>query len=82
MNKKTYQSAPNDIKKSILSSKVIKDFLPPPEELVFKEDTIKVTINLSKNSISFFKQYAKKAGGSYQQMIKILLDRYAQKYQH
>ena len=27
---------------------VVKDFLPKPEELVFKEDTVKVTLNLSK----------------------------------
>ncbi len=33
---------------------VVKDFLQKPEELVFKEDTVKVTLNLSKSSVDFF----------------------------
>ena len=33
---------------------IVKDFLPKPEDLVFKEDTVKVTLNLSKASIEFF----------------------------
>ena len=37
---------------------IVKDFLPKPEDLVFKEDTIKVTLNLSKSSIDFFKGIA------------------------
>lgn len=37
---------------------VVKDFLPKPEDLVFKEDTVKVTLNLSKSSIEFFKEIA------------------------
>ena len=39
---------------------IVKDFLPRPEELVFKEDTVKVTLNLSKSSIEFFKRNCKK----------------------
>ena len=35
---------------------IVKDFLPKPEDLVFKEDTVKVTLNLSKSSIEFFKR--------------------------
>ena len=34
---------------------IIKDFLPTPEELVFKEDTVKITLNLSKSSVEYFK---------------------------
>ncbi|GBD91104.1 hypothetical protein BMS3Abin04_01828 [bacterium BMS3Abin04] len=34
--------------------KIINDFLPKPEDLVFKENTIKVTLNLSKSSVEFF----------------------------
>ena len=34
---------------------VVADFLPPPELLVLKEETVKVTIALSKSSVSFFK---------------------------
>ena len=55
---------------------VIKDFLPKPEDLIFKEDTIKVTLNLSKSSIEFFKEIAQKHGSQYQKVIRNLLDRY------
>ncbi|MDO8747887.1 MAG: hypothetical protein Q7J72_02085 [Candidatus Omnitrophota bacterium] len=37
----------------------IDDFLPPPEELVIPQETVKVTIALSKLSIGFFKHQAK-----------------------
>jgi len=55
---------------------VIADFLPSPEELAFKEDTVKVTIALSKSSVNFFKREAKKHDTKYQQMIRRLLDAY------
>lgn len=57
---------------------VIEDFLPSPEELAFKEDTVKVTIALSKSSVDFFKREAKKHDTKYQQMIRRLLDAYTQ----
>ncbi len=57
--------------------KVIPDFLPPPEELAFKEDTVKVTITLSRASVDFFKGQAKKHQTQYQKMIRRLLDVYA-----
>ena len=56
---------------------VIPDFLPSPEELAFKEDTIKVTISLSKGSVEFFKKEAKKHKTQYQKMIRRLLDAYS-----
>ena len=56
--------------------KIIKDFLPPPEELVFKEDNTKVTIALSRRSINFFKNQAKQHNTQYQKMIRNLLDEY------
>ena len=40
--------------------KVISDFLPSPEELALKDETVKVTIALSKSSVDFFKKEAKK----------------------
>ena len=55
---------------------VVADMLPSPEELAFKEDTVKVTISLSKSSVDFFKQEAKKHDTRYQQMIRRLLDAY------
>jgi hypothetical protein len=57
--------------------KVIPDFLPSPEELVLKEDTVKVTIALSRESVEFFKREACKHDTQYQKMIRRLLDAYA-----
>ena len=56
--------------------KIVDDFLPPPEELAFKEENVKVTITLSKASIEFFKIEAKKQHVQYQKMIRKLLDLY------
>jgi hypothetical protein len=57
--------------------KVIPDFLPSPEQLVFREEGVKVTISLSKRSVEFFKREAEKHGTQYQRMIRRLLDAYA-----
>ncbi|NOX80623.1 MAG: CopG family transcriptional regulator [Deltaproteobacteria bacterium] len=58
--------------------RIVDDFLPSPDELVFKEDNVKVTITLSKASIDFFKKEAKKHHTQYQKMIRRLLDVYAE----
>ena len=55
---------------------VVADMLPSPEELAFKEETVKVTIALSKSSVDFFKKEAKRLDTKYQQMIRRLLDEY------
>lgn len=55
---------------------VIENFLPSPKELAFREETVKVTIALSKASVEFFKQEAAKNQVSYQKMIRRLLDEY------
>jgi predicted DNA binding CopG/RHH family protein len=56
--------------------KVISDFLPSPEELALKDETVKITIALSKASVDFFKNEAKKYNTQYQKMIRRLLDEY------
>jgi len=61
--------------------RVIDDFLPTPDELVFKEDNVKVTLGLSKRSVEFFKQEAKKHHTQYQKMIRRLFDLYATHHQ-
>ncbi|MBM3163591.1 MAG: CopG family transcriptional regulator [Chlorobi bacterium] len=61
--------------------KVVKDFLPPPDQLVLREENVKVTISLKKSSISFFKEQAKKQKTSYQKMIREVVDWYASHYQ-
>lgn len=57
---------------------VVDDFLPPPEQLAFTDETVKVTISLSKESVVFFKAEAKKHNTKYQKMIRRLLDAYTQ----
>ena len=59
---------------------VVKDFLPSPDELAFKEDTVKITIALSQSSVEFFKDQAKKHNTQYQKMIRRLLDSYVKTY--
>lgn len=61
--------------------RVVKDFLPSPDQLVLKEDNVKVTISLKKSSIDFFKEQAKKHRTSYQKMIREVIDWYASHYQ-
>lgn len=60
--------------------KRVDDFLPSPDELAFKEETVKVTIALSKASIDFFKDQAKKHDTQYQKMIRRLLDEYTTRH--
>ncbi len=57
--------------------RVTADFLPSPEELALKEETVKVTISLSRMSVEFFKKEAKKHNTQYQKMIRRLLDEYS-----
>ena len=57
--------------------RVIPDFLPPPQDLAFRDDTVKVTIALSQSSVDFFKREAKKYDTQYQKMIRRLLDAYS-----
>jgi hypothetical protein len=61
--------------------KIVKDLLPPPDQLVLREDNMKVTISLKKSSITFFKEQAKKQKTSYQKMIREVVDWYATHYQ-
>ena len=58
--------------------KIIPDFLPPPDDLVFRDEAVKVTIVLSKRSVEFFKGGARKHNTQYQRMIRRLLDAYAE----
>ena len=60
--------------------RVVPDFLPPPDQLAFRDDVVKVTISLSKRSVDFFKAHADKTGTQYQRMIRQLLDAYVDAY--
>src|SRR3989344_4283023 len=76
MNKKITKIVYTDEPIKLGKTVVAKDFLPPPEALVFKQDTKKVTMSLTSESITFFKQQAKKHDVKYQVMIRNLLDKY------
>ena len=58
--------------------RVVPDFLPSPQDLVMRDDGVKVTISLSKRSVAFFKDEARKHNTQYQRMIRRLLDAYAE----
>jgi hypothetical protein len=75
MNRKTHES---DMPIGKLTR--IKDVLPPPEDLVIPEQTVKVTLLLSKASVKFFKDRAAQHRTKYQRMIRELVDRYTQEY--
>ena len=53
-----YEKAPDGIDETIITSKLIEDILPPPDKLVKKEETVKVTISLSQKSVNFVKKKA------------------------
>ncbi len=60
--------------------KVVRDALPPPEQLAFREEGVKVTLALSKKSVEFFKSEAQKHHTQYQRMIRRLVDAYVESY--
>ena len=55
---------------------IVKDFLPSPTELARRESNVKVTINLRKSSVDYFKGIAKSNHVQYQRVIRTLLDTY------
>ena len=82
MNKRKviYTKAPKTISEAITRSRIINDFLPPPEKLIKKEPKVKITITLNTGSVDFFKRHAQKNNVKYQAMINEVLDKYVQKY--
>ena len=61
--------------------RVVRDFLPPPDQFALKEENVKITISLKKSSVEFFKKEAQKHRTSYQKMIRRVIDWYASQYQ-
>ncbi len=76
MKKKTIRYTKGEIGKI---GPVLKNFLPPPEELVLREENVKVTLSLSQRSVDYFKRAAKKQRVPYQRMIRALVDAYAER---
>jgi len=65
-----------------LKMQVVDDFLPPPRKLALNNESIKVTITLSKASVDFFKRHARKHRSHYQKMIRRVIDFYVAHYQN
>lgn len=63
------------------SVEIATDFLPPPESLIYKPKSVRVTILLEPETVIFFKNQAKKHNASYQRMIRNVLDMYASRFQ-
>lgn len=76
MRKKTAR----DINKPIGELRVISDFLPPPEKLIPKEETIKITLAVDSKTLRFFKSSASRTGQKYQRIMREVLKSYARKY--
>ncbi len=56
---------------------VDKEFLPRPEELVFKDtETENITVSLDKETANFFKSKAKELGASHQTLVRSILKEY------
>jgi hypothetical protein len=55
---------------------VIRSSMPTLDKLAEKEDTVKVTLSLTKSSVEYFKNEAKKRDVCYQVMIRNLIDEY------
>ncbi len=58
--------------------RIIPDFLPGPEDLIVRDEGVKVTIALSKRSVEFFENEARRHKTPYQRMIRRRLDAYAE----
>lgn len=59
--------------------RIVEDFLPAPDQLVLREENVKVTLSLSRRSIAYFKRAARQRRVPYQRMIRALVDAYAEK---
>ena len=78
MNKKEHVKYTDE---PILLGEDVEDFLPAPDELVFKNLGRKVTIILDERSITFFKTEAERLHVPYQRMIRNLLSEYVERHQ-
>ena len=56
------------------------DFLPPPDQLVRREDTVKVTLALSRANVDFFRGAIRRRGVPCQRMIRTLTDECARRH--
>ena len=75
MSKKiTYTDEPLAIGERVI------DMLPSPSQLVKRKSTVKITLEITQDSLAFFKQQAKRKHIPYQRMLRGLIDSYAKHY--
>ena len=60
--------------------KIIKDFLPSPDELFLKEEKVKITIEVDVETYQFFQKLALSFNKKYQPLMREILKQYARKY--
>ncbi len=56
--------------------RIVEDFLPPPEDLLPKDELEKILIALDKPVIDFFRKKAELTDQKYQRLIREVLHRY------
>jgi hypothetical protein len=60
--------------------RVVPDFLPPPEELRLKQSRVKVTLEVSRESLDFYKAQSGRDPEGHLRMMQQLLDIYASRH--
>lgn len=58
----------------------VEDFLPSPAEMVLKQKSRRVTINLNEASLRTFRKEANRLKVPYQRLLRTVVDLYAQHY--
>jgi len=71
-----YTDAPPEVEKEFARVEVVDDFLPSPDELVFRTND-EIMVSIDSNSLAFFRRYAQKKNTSYQNIISNVLQKYA-----
>lgn len=55
--------------------------LPPPGTLVKRKSNVKITLEVTQESLDFFKKRSKRAHVPYQRMMRALIDAYAKQHE-
>lgn len=71
--RRRYTEGPESLK----TAKVIEDIFPSPEDLLLEDETIRISINLTKSTVESFKRFANEHDTKYQRVIRRLLDEFA-----
>ena len=75
------QNAPDDDDMPSGNLTIIPDFLPPPGKLVFKVPREKITVELFKPTLDYFKVESEKLGVPYVHLIRAVLGAYVERMQ-